>query len=876
MGTSSNDDDLNSLQRRLKARLAHLTRESRGSERWLVVFDDWHPMNLSWDKLINCLPNTGTDSGVVLINSEVNDGYESSPPTESFKLEGLAVKDGVRLLRRVLQHDGGPLADSQPWLPEDFEQKAECLVQRFFELPGILFLVGQRIRDQRLTLQVALENDSSVNKVISNMVSQLESRLSSRPSELALAILLLFVLAHLNSPCNIVDIFISAAQTLQRHPNQERVIQHNIMIPYLDDGVDSDKMGSKVQLALGELQRSHFLSLGEDNKFGEMEDNMQSSMRDLLTSRKETSQHWLKGARLLALACLGPKNSLSRRTMARHVNALLRSKPTSVQLFDVQLSLGPASDHAQSTTAAAECFADLFSDCGSLTRALDLRRAIHKESERSDSQSLRSRTCTALASAFAAVEDWPKAIELCDQAIKVCGDYHIQLSLQFDRATYLRGNGDIKQTRAVLGRLNQCLEQVWEVTENATLLRLWLKVARSNASILTENASDCQEGRQLLKGVLKIYKDHMKLPVDDRDLLSAKVDLANAHLRAGEPDNALKLNEELLIVFAESSAYGLEVLSTHQRKAECHSKLRQYDLALKSHENAYGVLCEIENDGALVPERMKEDISFNLAHAFHRNGDAQEARKRYDKIFRSRQSRGAPKIDIFDSYHVLLALEIDQMLEGSEPPSDTAWAELRRKLESLSKKADGACRANGISMYQRYDVQIRLEAIKIKYGEHELKSRKRSWWPKYYKRPLEMAVLATEKIGEVYEDVKQEFGETGALTLKCAQTSGRGHTLCACIKAKVPGPLQFSCHEDVRNARKRFNSIIACTGTSGNDHRERVEAGRYLAKLERGFDGFDVHDVEDHTGQDAMTSRRGRFLLCFWAVMAFTLYFYYL
>jgi tetratricopeptide (TPR) repeat protein len=779
-----------------------------------------------------------------------------SPPTELFKMKGLAVEDSVRLLRDILQRNKGSSADSEPWLPDDFEDKAEGLAQRFCELPGVIFLVGQQIREQHLTIQVALESNGSANEVLWGMVSRLEDDLNKRPKEMALNTLLLFVLAHLNTHCDIVDIFVSAAHTLRKHPNQELEIPPENTIPYLDDGLEPDKMGSRIQLALSELQGRHFLNLRKDNKYSEMEESTSGSIRDLLGSREQTSRYWLTAARLLALGRLGSKQSIAHLTMARHVDKLLSFQPRVVQLLDVQLFLGPTPDHAQFPTAAAECFADVFFECGFLQRALDLRGFIRVKSRQSDSKRWQYLACTALASAYAAVENWPKAIKLCQEAFRMGGDDLNTMSALADEAEYHGRYGQIKEARGILGQLNQDLEKAWEDTRNRAVLRLWLRVARLNANILTVNASDCKEGRRLLGVVLEIHQDIMKLPKDDRDLLSAKSDLAHACLRDGAPEDALKLYEILLKVFQRSSAYRLDVLSSYERMSECYSKLQKNKQALDYQTAAYHLLRKIDNDDGSVPKRRLEETLCNLATTYHRYGELRKARRAYSDVYDSQESRKASGADLSKSWHALLVLRIDTMRASKEPLPGDVWVIIASDMAWLTKLVGAACRENETSKLQRYTARISLEETKIKYVDLEMSRRDKAWWPEHYERPLGMAVGAAEELGRIYPDVKQEFGETGALTLRCALAFGHGHTLCACIKDNLkPGLVRDSRYEDVKTARVWLYYLKRRLDDSGIS-REHREATRYLAKLERSFGA-----EEDMCGQDKMDEGLKPFML---------------
>lgn len=768
-----------------------------------------------------------------------------NPPTELFKMKGLAVEDGVRLLRDILQRNEGSSADSEPWLPDDFEDKADGLAQRFCELPGVLFLVGQQIREQHLTIQVALEINGSANEVLWGMVSRLEDNLNKRPKDMALNTLLLFVLAHLNTHCDIVEIFVSAAHILRKYPNQELVIPPESLIPYLDDGLEPDKMESRIQLALSELHGRHFLNLRNDNKSSEMEESTSGSIRDLLGSREQTSRYWLTAARLIALGRLGSKQSIAHLTMARHVDKLLSYKPRVVQLVDVQLFLGPTPDHAQFPTAAAECFADIFLECGFLQRALDLRGFICDKSRQSDSKRWQFLACTALASAYAAVENWPKAIELCREAFQMGGDTLNTMSTLADEAEYHGRYGQIKRAREILGELSQGVEEAWEDTRNPTVLRLWLRVARLNANILTVNASDCKEGRRLLNGVLEVYQ--VKLPEDDRDLLSAKSDLAHACLRDGAPEDALKLYATLLKVFQRSSAYRLDVLSSYERISECYSKLQKNKQALDYQTAAYHLLKKIDNDDGSVPKSRLEETLCNLATTYHRYGELRKARRAYSDVYDSQESRKASSADLSKSWHALVVLRIDTMRASKEPLPGDVWAIIASDMAWLTKLVGAACRENETSMLQRYTARISLEETKIKYVDLEMSRRDKAWWPEHYERPLAMAVRATEELGRIYPDVKQEFGETGALTLRCALAFGHGHTLGACIKDNLkPGLLRDSRYEDVKTARVWLYHIKRRLDDS-EISREHREATRYLEKLKRSFGG-----VEDIRGGGLM------------------------
>jgi tetratricopeptide (TPR) repeat protein len=869
-------DYLKSLQQKLRSRLIRDVGENE-RDRWLIIFDDWHPAALPWAQLSDCLPQDGTGSGVVLINSEVNDGSMSiSPPTEIFKMKGLAVEDGVGLLRDTLQRNHGSSAVPDHWLPDDFEDKAEGLAQRFCELPGALFLVGQQIRERHLTIQVALEINGSVNEVIWNMVSRLEDDLNKSPKELALNTLLLFVLAHLNTHCDIVDIFVSAAHTLRKHPNQELVIPPENIIPYLDDGLEPDKMGSKIQLALSELQRRHFLNLREDNKSIDMEVITSCSIHDLLGSREQTSRYWLTAARLLALARLGPlgsKKSITHLTMTQHVDKLLSFQPRDVQLVNVQVFSGPTSNHAQLPTTAAECFADVFSDCGFLQRALGLRKVIYEESRQSDNQNWRFLTCTAFASAFADVENWLEAVNLCQEAIDVNigEDRYNTLSALADLANYLWKYGNIKQARKNFGRLIHDLEEAWDETRDKTVLRLWLKVAGSNAKILTENASDCKEGRSLLVVVLKSHqdlRDSMKLPDDDKDLLSAKADLACACLQDGAPEDALELDKHLLKVYNGSSAYCLEIISTFQRMAECYSELGRKDRALEFHEAAYRLLEKFDKEGALVSARTKEDTLFSLATAYLRYEDFQKARQSYLDVRASQQFRKASSTDLCKSWRALVSLRIDEVRKCRETFSDDICKVIIRDLDYLTKLVSAARHENETRMLPRCRAQIGLEEIKIKFVDLELSRREKSWWPENYERPLEMAVSATKELEGIYAGVEQEFGDTGALTLACALAFGRGHTLRACIKDKLrPGPPRDSRYKDVKIARIWLNRLKGRVDASRREHRE---ANRYLGKLKRSFGA-----EEDMCGQGKMDEGLKPFLLWLLGLVCAVLYCYY-
>jgi hypothetical protein len=149
-------------------------------------------------------------------------------------------------------------------------------------------------------------------------------------------------------------------------------------------------------------------------------------------------------------------------------------------------------------------------------------------------------------------------------------------------------------------------------------------------------------------------------------------------------------------------------------------------------------------------------------------------------------------------------LKIDTMRESKEPLPDEDWAKLVSDMARITRLVDetAASPESETSMLQCYGARISLEEIKIKHVDLEMKQRDKAWWREHHERPLEMAVRAIKELEKIYPDVKREFGETGAPTMKCALVFGRGHTLCACIKDNLEdGPLRDSRYEDVKTAR---------------------------------------------------------------------------